>query len=144
MLARSGKAGPVVLFTRNRLCALVRADLELTEATLLDRLLDPEITLGISTPRADPSGDYAWEVFRRAEALRPGSQVRLKAKAGHSSAARRRPRRRRTGALMRNSSGPAGRRVPDILHERRPGRARTAERPGRAAARAASGRRTTG
>jgi molybdate transport system substrate-binding protein len=37
--------------------------------------------LGTSTPRADPSGDYAWEVFRRAEALRPGSQARLEAKA---------------------------------------------------------------
>ena len=80
-LARSGKAGPVVLFARNRLCALARAEVGLTTDTLLDRMLDPGIALGTSTPRADPAGDYAWEVFRRAEALRPGSQARLEAKA---------------------------------------------------------------
>ena len=80
-LARAGKAGPVVLFARNRLCALARPEVGVTEDTLLDRMLDPAVTLGTSTPRADPSGDYAWEVFRRAEALRPGSQARLEAKA---------------------------------------------------------------
>ena len=37
--------------------------------------------LGISTPKADPSGDYAWELFRRADALQPGATVRLQAKA---------------------------------------------------------------
>ena len=81
MLARAGKAGPVVLFARNRLCALARPEVGVTSDTLLDRLLDPAVTLGTSTPRADPAGDYAWEVFRRAEALRPGSQARLEAKA---------------------------------------------------------------
>ena len=80
-LARSGKAGPVVMFARNRLCALARPEVGVTADTLLDRLLDPAVTLGTSTPRADSSGDYAWEVFRRAEALRPGSQARLEAKA---------------------------------------------------------------
>jgi molybdate transport system substrate-binding protein len=80
-LARAGKAGPVVLFARNRLCALARAELRLTEETLLNRMLDPTIELGTSTPRADPAGDYAWEVFRRAEVIRPGSQALLQAKA---------------------------------------------------------------
>jgi ABC-type molybdate transport system substrate-binding protein len=81
VLARSGRAGPVVLFARNRLCALARSEVGVTADTRLERMVDPAVTLGTSTPRADPSGDYAWEVFRRAEALRPGSRARLEAKA---------------------------------------------------------------
>ena len=34
---------------------------------LLGRMLDPAIKLGTSTPKADPSGDYAFEVFRKAD-----------------------------------------------------------------------------
>ena len=81
MLERDGKAGPVVLVARNRLCALARPGLPVTSETLLDAMLDPAIKLGTSTPKADPSGDYAWEVFRKAEALRPGSRERLEGKA---------------------------------------------------------------
>ena len=40
-LAAAGKSGPVVLFARNRLCALVRPGLEVEPATLLERMLDP-------------------------------------------------------------------------------------------------------
>jgi molybdate transport system substrate-binding protein len=36
-------------------------------------MLDPALKLATSTPKADPSGDYAWEVFRKANKLRPGS-----------------------------------------------------------------------
>ena len=80
-LAEARKSGPVVLFARNQLCALVRPGLEITSATLLDKLLDPGVTLGTSTPKADPSGDYAWEVFRRAETQRPGAFAMLEGKA---------------------------------------------------------------
>jgi len=82
-LARENRAGPVVLFVfaRNRLCALVRPGLAVEPATLLDRMLDPQLKLGTSTPRADPSGDYAWEVFRKAETVRPGAYAQLEAKA---------------------------------------------------------------
>jgi len=80
-LAAAGRSGPVVLFARNQLCALVRPGLAVTPATLLDKLLDPGLTLGTSTPKADPSGDYAWEVFRRAEAQKPGAFAALEAKA---------------------------------------------------------------
>src|SRR5215470_9752131 len=66
-LATAGKSGPVVLFARNRLCALVRPGLVVEPATILDRMLDANVRLGTSTPRADPSGDYAWEVFRKAD-----------------------------------------------------------------------------
>src|ERR1700704_4974151 len=80
-LATAGKSGPVVLFARNRLCALVRPGLAVEPATLLDRMLEADVKLGTSTPRADPSGDYAWEVFRKAETLRPGTFVALEKKA---------------------------------------------------------------
>jgi molybdate transport system substrate-binding protein len=80
-LVDTKKSGPVVLFARNKLCALVRPGLEVLSATLLERMLDPDLKLGTSTPRADPAGDYAWEVFRKADKLRPGSFAALEAKA---------------------------------------------------------------
>jgi len=52
-----------------------------TSATLLDRMLDPAVKLGTSTPKADPSGDYAWELFEKAERVRPGAAKALSAKA---------------------------------------------------------------
>ncbi len=81
MLARSGKLGPVALFTRNEMCALINPTIDITSETLLPRMLDPAIRLGTSTPKADPSGDYAWEVFRKAETIRPGNFAKLDAKA---------------------------------------------------------------
>jgi molybdenum ABC transporter molybdate-binding protein len=80
-LASARKSGPVVLFARNRLCALARPGVAVDTATLLDRMLDPSVKLGTSTPRADPSGDYAWEVFRKADKLRPGAFAALEHKA---------------------------------------------------------------
>jgi ABC-type molybdate transport system substrate-binding protein len=80
-LANAKTSGPVVLFARNRLCALVRPGLAVDATTLLDRMLAPEIKLGTSTPRADPSGDYAWEVFRKADTVRPGTFATLEKKA---------------------------------------------------------------
>jgi molybdate transport system substrate-binding protein len=61
------KSGPVVRFARNKLCALVRPGLKMDSASLLERMLDPNVKLGTSTPKADPSGDYAFEVFRKAD-----------------------------------------------------------------------------
>ena len=80
-LASAKKSGPVVLFARNRLCALVRPGLAVDSAGLLDRMLDPAIKLGTSTPKADPSGDYAFEVFARAEKIKPGAKAALETKA---------------------------------------------------------------
>jgi molybdate transport system substrate-binding protein len=80
-LADAKRSGPVVLFARNRLCALVRPGLAVTPAMLLDRMLDPAVKLATSTPTADPSGDYAWEVFRKAEKLKPGSFAILEKRA---------------------------------------------------------------
>lgn len=77
----AGKSGAVVLFTRNRLCALAKPGLTVDTAKLLDRMLDPGVKLGSSTPKADPSGDYAFEVFAKAEALKPGARAALEKKA---------------------------------------------------------------
>ena len=77
----SGKSGPVARFARNSLCALVRPGLAVTSATLLDTLLGPAIKLGTSTPNADPSGDYAFKIFRNAESIRPGARAALECKA---------------------------------------------------------------
>lgn len=80
-LADAGRAAPVALFARNRLCALAQPEVEIEAAAMLDVLLDPAIRVGASTPNADPAGDYAFEVFEKAEALRPGATEALKAKA---------------------------------------------------------------
>jgi len=75
------RSGPVSLFARNKLCALVRPGLNVDSANLIDRMLDPTIKLGTSTPNSDPSGDYAFEVFCKVDALRPGSGKMLANKA---------------------------------------------------------------
>ena len=80
-LAAAKRSGPVVLFARNQLCALAKPGLAVTSETLLDVMLDPNVKLGTSTPRADPSGDYTFEMFRKAEALKPGAQAALEKKA---------------------------------------------------------------
>jgi molybdate transport system substrate-binding protein len=80
-LAKAGRSGPVVLFARNRLCALVREGLSVEPANLLERMLDPTVKLGTSTPKADPSGDYAWDVFRKADIQKPGVFSMLEKKA---------------------------------------------------------------
>ena len=66
-LAAAGRAGPVQCFARNAMCALVRPGLDVTPETLVQRMLDPALKLGVSTPRADPAGDYAVQVFERIE-----------------------------------------------------------------------------
>jgi len=74
------KSGPVIRFARNTLCALVKPGLKVDNVNLLEHMLDPGVKLGTSTPKADPSGDYALEVFRKADAIRPGSQAALENK----------------------------------------------------------------
>jgi len=75
------KSGPVQRFARNTLCALVKPGLVADSASLLERMLDPGVALATSTPKADPSGDYAFEVFRKAEAIKPGARAVLEKKA---------------------------------------------------------------
>jgi ABC-type molybdate transport system substrate-binding protein len=83
---------PVRAFASNRLCALVAANIGATPENLLDRLLDPAVRLGISTPKADPSGDYAFRLFDKAELVQPRAGKRLKAKARQLTGAPGSPR----------------------------------------------------
>lgn len=80
-LQKDGKAGAVSMFARNQLCALVKPGLAVTTDTLLEKMLDSAIKLGTSTPKADPSGDYAFESFARAEKIKAGAAETLKKKA---------------------------------------------------------------
>ncbi|WP_333684926.1 molybdate ABC transporter substrate-binding protein [Pontibaca methylaminivorans] len=80
-LSEAGLAGEVVMFARNRLCAIAQDDVEVTSETLLAVMLDKGTRLGTSTPGADPSGDYAWALFARAEQVEPGAEAALAAKA---------------------------------------------------------------
>lgn len=81
MLNRANKSGPVMLFARNTLCALVRPGTKVESDNLIDRMLDPSLKLGTSTPNSDPSGDYAFEVFRKIDLVRPGAGAILERKA---------------------------------------------------------------
>jgi ABC-type molybdate transport system substrate-binding protein len=81
-LARSGRTlSGVVVFARNRLCALVRDGLKVTPATLLETMLEPQVRVGTSTPKADPSGDYAFALFAKADTQKPGARGILESKA---------------------------------------------------------------
>lgn len=74
-------ASPVQIFARNKLCALTRPELDTTSRALLDVMADPKVRLGISTPKADPSGDYALALFAKAGGQKPGLKEALEAKA---------------------------------------------------------------
>ena len=77
---KRARAAPVTMFARNRLCALVGPGLRSTSGRAghdaargnEGRHLDAE---------GRPSGDYAFEVFARAEALKAGSRAALEGKA---------------------------------------------------------------
>jgi ABC-type molybdate transport system substrate-binding protein len=80
-LVQLGMATDARTFARNRMCALTRERTGVTTKNLLERMLHPAVKIGTSTPRADPSGDYAWEIFRRAERVRTGAYEMLSRKA---------------------------------------------------------------
>jgi molybdate transport system substrate-binding protein len=71
----------MAIFARNQLCALAREGLKVAPDNLLETMLDPGVRLGTSTPRADPSGDYAFALFGKAEAIKTGAREALEAKA---------------------------------------------------------------
>ncbi len=80
-LAVAGAWRAPTVFVRNQLCALTQGGLNVSSAALLDVMLQPNVRLATSTPMADPSGDYAWALFRRADLVRGGAYERLSAKA---------------------------------------------------------------
>jgi molybdate transport system substrate-binding protein len=72
---------PIIAFARNRMCIVSRRSAGVTAANLIDRMLAEGVRLKTSTPIADPSGDYAWSIFKKIEAVRPGAQATLERKA---------------------------------------------------------------
>lgn len=69
-------------FARNTPCALGAPGFEATPQTRVDRLLDPKVRVGTSTPTADPAGDCAFAMFERIEASgRAGANRLLSEKA---------------------------------------------------------------
>jgi len=67
-----GLAQRVETFTSNRLCLTARRSVAETHASWIALLSDPALRLGTSTPLADPSGDYTWQLFETIEKRHPG------------------------------------------------------------------------
>ncbi len=81
-LAAAGKAATAVkMFARNQLCAIAQDNVDVTTDTLLERMLADDVRVGTSTPKADPSGDYAFALFGKSEKLKSGAKSNLEAKA---------------------------------------------------------------
>lgn len=80
-LVRQGGWQEPKVFVRNSLCALTSDKLNATPATVLGTMLLPGVRLGTSTPKSDPSGDYTWALFEKANGLQPGTYATLNAKA---------------------------------------------------------------
>ena len=77
----AGRAASVVMFARNSLCAVATPDAGLTAANFDERVLDPAVKLGTSTPQTDPTGDYTWEMFHLLDMIHPGAFATLDRKA---------------------------------------------------------------
>ncbi len=80
-LLESGKLRSGQPFARNSMCVMAVPGLHIAPDKVIDLMLDPRIRLATSTPQADPSGDYAWQIFRNIDRLRPGAFAVLDAKA---------------------------------------------------------------
>lgn len=80
-LAAQGLAETPTLFARNVQVMLAKKQLGVTPTNVIDKMLNPGIKLGTSTPVLDPGGDYAWKLFDLIGVIRPGAAEQLKAKA---------------------------------------------------------------
>lgn len=79
-LAEQGIVEAPQIFARNRIVAVARKELGLTRGNFIEKLLG-DARIATSTPKKDPSGDYAFEIFRRIDALHPGAFASLEARA---------------------------------------------------------------
>lgn len=80
-LAASGHWSSPTVFVKNALCALTSAQVLASSANLLPTMLQADIRVGTSTPKSDPSGDYTWALFRKADGLVTGAYATLDRKA---------------------------------------------------------------
>lgn len=77
-LQAQGVAQRVEVFTYNRLCLTVAKDRVADDLLWLDVLRHPDVRVGTSTPHADPSGDYTWQLFDNIEKTHAGVGERLR------------------------------------------------------------------
>lgn len=80
-LAAQGLLARSTTFAFNDLCVVATPALRLSDANLVETLLDPGMRLATSMPASDPMGDYTWRFFRNADRVHPGAFARLDAKA---------------------------------------------------------------
>lgn len=80
-LERAGISGPSVVFTRNTLCAVTPTGFPLSQDNFAKKLLEPGTRIATSTPKADPGGDYTWQMFQQIDAICPGAFKTLSTKA---------------------------------------------------------------
>jgi molybdenum ABC transporter molybdate-binding protein len=80
-LVKSGKLRTNEVLARNEFCLMAAPGIKLVADRLIEIMLDPAIKLGTSTPKTDPAGDYAWELFRNLEKIHPGAYAALDSKA---------------------------------------------------------------
>ena len=79
-LVEQDRATVMAMFARNSICALAPQSLGLSEATILDKLLDRATRIGISTPKVDPLGDYTVEIYHRISQQHAGAADDLTAR----------------------------------------------------------------
>ena len=80
-LADGGSWHAPVVFVRNAMCALTSEKVSAEPSTLLSVMLKPDVRVGTSTPKSDPSGDYAWTLFAKADTVQAGAFKTLDSKA---------------------------------------------------------------
>jgi molybdate transport system substrate-binding protein len=80
-LLAAGRLRSSNVFAGNALCVMARPGFSLANRNVVDVLMADDVTVGTSTPGADPSGDYTWEMFRKIDAASPGAFAKLDAKA---------------------------------------------------------------
>jgi molybdenum ABC transporter molybdate-binding protein len=80
-LQRAGALRTSDSFTRNSLCLMAAPGVPLERGHIVEAMLDPGLRLGTSTPKADPAGDYTWEMFRKVDKVKPGAYATLDRKA---------------------------------------------------------------
>jgi ABC-type molybdate transport system substrate-binding protein len=78
---KSGKLRNSEVLARNEFCLIAAPGIKLVPDKLIEIMSDPKMKLGTSTPKTDPAGDYAWELFQNLEKIHPGAYATLDAKA---------------------------------------------------------------
>ncbi|MFN6571617.1 substrate-binding domain-containing protein [Dendronalium sp. ChiSLP03b] len=79
-LYQKGLSGPVINFTNNRLVAVTNSDSQLTTDNFLQQFLSNVDKIGTFPPLSDPLGAYTQDVYRKADAILPGSLQNLNEK----------------------------------------------------------------